>query len=159
MAPTPPNFAAFAESLLTAYGGDQQAAHTALSFAALLGALDLDNDTPTAEEPEAEEPTPEPEPEPTVSEPPLALAAVTATCEFTKKKKRCRNKPKKGSTNALCALRQPSPEPSGTCQFIFGGEFGGDRLRKRVVWMWRTLGRPRGYVAGLFRLHELCVRE
>ena len=70
MAPTPPNFAAFAENLLTTYNGDQQAAHTA--FAALLGALDLvDNTTPTTpDEAEAEEPKPEPEPEPTVPDPP-----------------------------------------------------------------------------------------
>ena len=113
MAPTPPNFAAFAESLLTAYDGDQQAAHTA--FAALLGALDIANDTPTAEEPEAEEPKPDPEPEPTVPDPPLALAAVAATCTaVTKKKKRYRNQPKKGSTNGLCSVHQPDPEPASS---------------------------------------------
>ena len=134
MAPTPPNFA---ESLLTAYNGDQQAAHTA--FAALLHALDLENDTPTAEEPEVEEPKPEPAPEPeepTVPEPPLALAAITATCTaFTKRKKRCKNKVKKGSANGLCTLHQPDPESASS---IFVGKFGRKsefrlRLRKRVV--------------------------
>ena len=48
-------------------------------------------------------------------EPPLALVAVTATCTtMTKKKKRCRNQPKKGSTNGLCSVHQPSPEPASS---------------------------------------------
>ena len=128
MAPTP-NFAAFAENLLTAHDGDQEAAHTA--FAALLGALNLENDTPTApdEEPEPEEPNPEPEPEPTVPEPPVALAAVTATCTaITKRKKRCKNKVKKGSTNGLCALHQPTAADHPSDDDAAAGPAAGDPL-------------------------------
>ena len=115
MAPTPPNFAAFAENLLTAYDGDQQAAHTA--FAALLGALDLvDNVTPTTpDEPEPEEPKPDPEPEPTVPDPPLAILPPSPppAPRLPKKKKRCRNQPKKGSTNGLCSVHQPKDDDLG----------------------------------------------
>ena len=56
-------------------------------------------------------------PQPTLPEPPLALAAVTATCTaFTKKKKRCRNQPKKGTTNGLCSVHQPVPEPASSSE-------------------------------------------
>jgi len=83
-------------------------------FAAFMAEYDGGNGAGPAPDPESEEATPElVPPDNTV----LALAAapvVNQCTATTKRKKRCKNKVKKGSTNGLCSVHQPSPEPASS---------------------------------------------